>query len=712
MKKLLILTGVLLLANLMQAQKFFAKGADISWLPQMEATGYQFFNDLGEQEDCFKILKDHGINSVRLRTWVNPSDNKASGHCSKDETVALAVRAKQWGMKVMIDFHYSDSWADPGKQVKPKAWEGLKFPALKKALFDYTVDVMKALKKAGVEPEWVQLGNEIPTGMIYPEGHTDNWAQLAALINKGYDAVKKVSPKSKVMLHVDQGNNIPRFTKWFENASIHKAKFDMIGLSYYPFWLDGKPDYTENIDDLTTNMRQLAARYNKEVMVVEVGGEDFKVDNTYDMLIEVQKRVKSIPGGLGTGVFYWEPQGARSWSHYGLSCWGDDGRPTRALDAFLFEDATVNLSNPNTVEVNDAPVVLQLSDYKQFSHDVRKNLAVFDNNKQMNCQLDDLNKDGIPDELVFLADFKAGENRKFELRFVRDNERLSFPKEVYASLILKGDSGKWNFVNEVSSDKNNMYNQLHHHGVAFESDKIAYRIYFDNKSTVDVYGKKKYRLEIPETHWYPTDSQLLAGYGDDILLVSGWVGVGTVKGWNGTKATHIDVFDKRTHRIVSTGNIRTVVDSEVLGWAYEGKKINLKVRYILYASHRDAVAEVTTSEDIQNLATGVQQIGGGKLLKNDTLLGSWGSWYPQPDTVKYAKETAGLGLFLSSEFKGQQTDDGVNNLILVSLKKGETLRYHFIALAAKEEGQKVQNAEDFFLFLENWTKGLMQIRKN
>jgi arabinogalactan endo-1,4-beta-galactosidase len=93
----------------------FAQGADISWLPQMEATGYQFYSDKGDQEDCFKILKDHGINSIRLRTFVNPSDDKASGHCSKDETVAMAVRAQKWGMRVMIDFHYSDSWADPGK---------------------------------------------------------------------------------------------------------------------------------------------------------------------------------------------------------------------------------------------------------------------------------------------------------------------------------------------------------------------------------------------------------------------------------------------------------------------------------------------------------------------------------------------------------------------------------------------------------------------
>ena len=314
-----------------------AKGGDISWLPQMEASGYIFYNDNGEPEDCFKILKDHGINSVRLRTWVNPSDNPQSGHCSKDETVAMAKRAKEWGMKVMINFHYSDSWADPGKQNKPKDWEALNFEELKQALYDYTYDVMSALKKEGISPEWVQLGNAIPSGMIHPEGHTDNWPQLVELLNKGYDAVKAISPSSKIILHVDQGNNNDRFRWWFDNAEEHGAKYDIIGMSFYPWWLDDKPDYKEVIDDLGNNLIDMANRYNKEVMVVEVGGEDVQPNNTYNMLRAIIQKVREVPNNKGLGVFYWEPQGARSWSHYALSAWGKDGRPTKAMDAFLEE---------------------------------------------------------------------------------------------------------------------------------------------------------------------------------------------------------------------------------------------------------------------------------------------------------------------------------------------------------------------------------------
>ena len=312
----------------------FAKGADISWLPQMEKSGYQFFDKNGKAEDCFIILKNHGINSIRLRTWVNPSDDPMSGHCSRDETVEMARRAKSFGMEVMIDFHYSDSWADPAKQIKPKAWENLDFENLKKVLYDYTFDVMMALKTAGITPKWVQVGNEIPTGMIYPEGHTNQWPQLAQLINRGYDAIKAVSPTTKVILHVDQGNNNQRFRNWFDNATKYGAKYDVIGLSFYPYWLDNKPDYTEVTDSLSFNMNDMVSRYGKEVMVVEVGGEDNKPENTFNMLKEVIKITKAVKQNRGTGVFYWEPEGARSWSQYPLSCWGSDGKPTKALQAF------------------------------------------------------------------------------------------------------------------------------------------------------------------------------------------------------------------------------------------------------------------------------------------------------------------------------------------------------------------------------------------
>ncbi len=314
---------------------FFVKGADIGWLPQMEASGYTFYNNNGVAQDCFQILKDHGINTVRLRTWVNPSNDPINGHCSTAETIAMAVRAKKWGMHIMIDFHYSDSWADPSKQVKPAAWVGDDFPHLLSDVYKYTLGVMQGLKDKGVTPDWVQVGNEIAGGMIYPEGSTDHWDSLAQLINEGYAAVKAVDPTTKVILHVDQGNNNQRFRTWFDSATVHHAKYDVIGMSYYPYWLTGSPDYTLSIDDLGNNLKNMASRYGKQVMVVEVGGEDNQPQDTYNMLIAVQQKVMEVPDSKGLGVIYWEPEGARSWSHYALSAWGSDGKPTHALDAFL-----------------------------------------------------------------------------------------------------------------------------------------------------------------------------------------------------------------------------------------------------------------------------------------------------------------------------------------------------------------------------------------
>lgn len=310
----------------------FAKGADVGWLPQMEATGYQFYDADGKSKDCLQLLKDRGINTIRLRVWVNPNTDKASGHCSKVETVAMAVRAQKMGMRIMIDFHYSDSWADSGKQTKPKGWENHTFPELAKDVYNHTFEVLKALQKEGVTPEWVQVGNEIPGGMLWPEGSTTHWSQLAQLLNKGYEATKAVDAKIKVIVHLDEGNNGSKFRTFFDNATANKVKYDVIGMSYYPFWI--KKDYLETIADLQNNLNDMVSRYQKEVMVVEIGGEYDKAQNTHDMLVAVIKAVKAVPNNKGLGVIYWEPEGEKSWSGYSLSAWQSGGKPSMALDAF------------------------------------------------------------------------------------------------------------------------------------------------------------------------------------------------------------------------------------------------------------------------------------------------------------------------------------------------------------------------------------------
>ncbi|NQW99845.1 glycosyl hydrolase 53 family protein [bacterium] len=323
---------LLLLPALGQAAEF-AKGGDVGWLPQMEASGYVFRGDDGNPEDCLRILRQHGIDTLRLRVFVNPSEHPRSGHCGSAEVAALAARGRRMGFRILLDFHYSDSWADPGKQTKPAAWEKLTFEQLATAVFDHTRDVLAELKTAGVTPEWVQVGNEIPNGMLWPEGRPENGRKLAELINAGYRAVKAADPGIKVIVHLDRGNEGALYRGFFDALEQNGARYDVIGMSYYPFWQ--KVDYTQTLDDLGRNLDDMAKRYGKDVMVVEIGGEDHQPENTRDMLAAVLKRVHEVPEKRGLGVVYWEPQGAASWSKYKLSCWGDDGRPTVALDAFL-----------------------------------------------------------------------------------------------------------------------------------------------------------------------------------------------------------------------------------------------------------------------------------------------------------------------------------------------------------------------------------------
>jgi hypothetical protein len=382
------------------------------------------------------------------------------------------------------------------------------------------------------------------------------------------------------------------------------------------------------------------------------------------------------------------------------------------FSAFTVSAERINLkvSNPNHADLKNAPVVIELDKYKTIPAKKRIDLAVFVNGKQFSSQIDDLNKDGIPDELVFLLDLKSQQTIPVQLITIPANKRDSFPTEVYADLISKSKDGKMEFIKEISSTKNDMYNKLHHHGVAFESALIGYRIYFDNKSTIDLYGKRKQQLELASTEWYPSDEQAAAGYGDDVLRVFNTVGVGTVKGWDGTHATHIDKFEKRTQRIVATGKLRTVVENEVDGWQYEGKKINMTVRYILYARHRDAICEVRASENIETLATGVQEIKSGPTMSdNKGLVGSWGTDFPVTDTVKYEKQTCGLGVFVPQPYAVKQEKDGLNNLILMPYKKGEVLSFYFTAAARKEEKNPFASSNQFFNYLKNWSLTLKPV---
>lgn len=303
-----------------EAASSFAYGADIGWMKQLEDEGVRWVDDNGQPEDPLQILKDHGINSVRLRVFVDPpSDyywNKDGttwtmlGYSDKAGVLAAAQRANDMGMSIMVDFHYSDVFADPGHQIKPSAWSNYNNNQLQTAVYNHTYDVMNELKNNGITPDWVQVGNEINSGIMLPNGSTDNFNALTAFLNEGYDAVKDVSPSSKVVTHLAHGDDNSLFRWWFDNFFNNGGRTDVIGVSFYPYW-EGQP-YWELTDDLSYNLNDMASRYNKEVMVVEVGGDESNPIDTYWTIYDTINVVKTVPNGMGTGVFYWEPEGHSS----------------------------------------------------------------------------------------------------------------------------------------------------------------------------------------------------------------------------------------------------------------------------------------------------------------------------------------------------------------------------------------------------------------
>ncbi len=278
----------------------FAKGADISWLTEMEASGKKFYTSSGTETECVQLLKSMGMNTIRLRVWVNP----AGGWNNKPDVVAKAVRAKDLGMRIMIDFHYSDTWADPGKQTKPAAWAVQDIAALKISLASHTTEVLNALKAKGVTPEWVQVGNETNDGMLWPEGKAStNMSNFAQLITSGYDAVKSVFPSSKVIVHVSNGYDNSLFRWMFDGLKSNGAKWDVIGMSLYPTAANWS-----TLNSLCfNNMNDMVSRYDKEIMIVETGMSWDQSNVCRSFLDDLILKTKSVTGNKGLGVLYWEP---------------------------------------------------------------------------------------------------------------------------------------------------------------------------------------------------------------------------------------------------------------------------------------------------------------------------------------------------------------------------------------------------------------------
>jgi arabinogalactan endo-1,4-beta-galactosidase len=305
----------------------FANGSDVSWVTQMEASGLKFYNSSGTQQDLFTILKGLGINAIRLRAWVNPS----GGWCNTSDLVAKAVRAKNAGMSVMIDFHYSDTWADPGHQTKPAAWASQSFTTLMTTTYNYTQSTLTSLKSAGVTPTWVQVGNETSDGMLWQDGRASvNMKNFAWLVNCGYNATKAVFPSAKVIVHLANGYDNTTFRWLFDGLKANGASWDVIGMSLYPT----TSNWSTLDSQCLTNMNDMVSRYGKQVMISEAGMSESAASTCKSFLSDLITKVKSVSGGNGLGVFYWEPEAYNNWQGYTNGAFDPTGKPTVALTAF------------------------------------------------------------------------------------------------------------------------------------------------------------------------------------------------------------------------------------------------------------------------------------------------------------------------------------------------------------------------------------------
>jgi len=290
----------------------YAIGADVSFLGQAEQQGVAF-KDGGQVQPGLQILKNHGYNWIRLRLFHTPTTLPNN----LQYTIALAKQAKGLGFKFLLDYHYADDWADPGKQPLPKAWQDKSHPQLVKAVFDYTRDTIAAFRDAGVLPDMVQVGNEIINGMMWPDGklpaNWDNFAELMYAGINGVDAGRGNGPRPKIMIHIDRGADMKGTKAFFDKLNSYEIPYDVIGQSYYPWWHG-------SLNDLRKNLQFMATEYQKDIVVVEAA-YNWKPGNYInkqapfpespegqrEFLDELNRVVQQTPNGRGRGVFWWEP---------------------------------------------------------------------------------------------------------------------------------------------------------------------------------------------------------------------------------------------------------------------------------------------------------------------------------------------------------------------------------------------------------------------
>lgn len=367
---------------------------------------------------------------------------------------------------------------------------------------------------------------------------------------------------------------------------------------------------------------------------------------------------------------------------------------------------TLELTNAWTQDRVDEPVVVCLSDVGP-AFTVRS-AVVMDGTTEVPSQLDDLDGDLKADELALVIDVPAGSSKSLAVTLSSERTDKVYPARVYAQMRIR-DAKKNQHAPAQSvtvPGTTNFYNMVFGHGPMFESELVGYRIYFNQKQTLDPYGKFNKGLELEACAFYPNAEQLAAGFGDDVLMVGNSCGIGALKGWDGQQATHIEPVAYRTERILAYGPIRTVTDVEVKGWAYQGRELTMTNRYILYAGHRDLRVETTFADPLgeEIFCTGAQRIMGTETVSysdHEGLVGSWGRHWPVTDTVKYAKETIGIATCIPRQYVKEEVSDKDNFLYTVAAP-GTTGFHYYTMFTSRKETFGYADADAWFAYLPEW----------
>ena len=390
------------------------------------------------------------------------------------------------------------------------------------------------------------------------------------------------------------------------------------------------------------------------------------------------------------------------------------------LAAVAQQTFTVSVSNPSKSVRSDEPVVINLTPYG----DIRSALVTVDG-REIPCQLDDLNQDETFDELCFLVNLQGNEKKQYSVTLLTEGEPRTYPARVFAEMVLGNSKDKSlkknqqnNFIESITArgDAAYTYNIQHHHGVDFESELNGIRIYFDERQTIDLYGKFKKQLELKETQFYTDKDQKAKGYGDDVLWVGQTFGLGAFRGWNGHEPTHISPVKSRTQRIISYGPLRTIVEVIDKGWSAPSgnlspltsplSPLNLTLRYTQYAGHRDTDVDVFFNKNVSDYAfsTGIINVKNSvEFSDKKGLRACWGTDWPSSDTINFKRETVGLGICIPMKYVRSEEPANKDNYAFVVGTADDCLQYKVI-YCSDNETFGYHSAKEWFDFLTEWKK--------